>query len=105
LEYLIDSPWVHLMDVDGFESTSQHSANLGYNGKLCIHPNQVKIANNVYMPTYEEYLQAQKTVEVFKEARKRGEGSVMLEGKIIEEPLNEIAERIIEEYETLSVRN
>jgi citrate lyase subunit beta/citryl-CoA lyase len=100
LEHVIDSPWVQLMDVEGFRSTSQQAANLGYTGKLCIHPNQIEIANQVYMPTEAEYLHAKKTVEVFREARKRGEGSVMFEGNIIEDPLNEIAERIIKQYES-----
>jgi citrate lyase subunit beta/citryl-CoA lyase len=100
LEHIIDSPYVQLMNVDGFRTTSQQAANLGYTGKLCIHPNQVEIANQVYMPTEAEYLHAKKTVEAFKEARKRGEGSVMFEGNIIEDPLNEIAERIIRQYES-----
>lgn len=101
LDHIIDSPWVGLKDHQGFEQSSKIAASMGYTGKMCVHPEQVRIANKVFAPSEQEYMHAKRVSQAFLEARKNGEGSVMVEGRLIEDPMRENAQRIITLYESI----
>ncbi|WP_209125664.1 CoA ester lyase [Alkalihalobacillus sp. BA299] len=102
LDHVIDSPWVGLKDIEGFEKTSQAAASLGYTGKMVVHPEQIKVANKVFAPSEQEYQRAVKIIETFTEARKNGEGSVMVDGRLIEDPIKENAQRVVKLYEEIN---
>jgi citrate lyase subunit beta/citryl-CoA lyase len=55
---------------------------LGYAGKLCIHPAQVKIANEAFQPTEEEIAWAGRVLEAFTEA---GGMTIAVEGLMVDE--------------------
>lgn len=44
----IDNYWNDLSDEEGFIKDIQNNMNIGFNGKVCIHPNQIGIVNNIY---------------------------------------------------------
>ena len=46
----IDGPYADFRDQDGFRRSCLTSRALGYDGKWCIHPAQVPIANEVFTP-------------------------------------------------------
>jgi citrate lyase subunit beta/citryl-CoA lyase len=54
LEGPLDSPWFHLKDTEGFRDAIARSRRAGYQGRLCIHPDQISVANEGYAPTAEE---------------------------------------------------
>ena len=68
---------------------------LGFQGKLCIHPNQVDICNRLFSPTKEEIQYAQKVIKAFDEAEAGGSGVIQLEGKFVDYPVVERCRRIL----------
>ena len=50
----IDTVWVDLKDAEGFEQSTMHIKDLGYQGKMCIHPDQIAVANRCFTPTPEQ---------------------------------------------------
>jgi citrate lyase subunit beta/citryl-CoA lyase len=69
---------------------------LGFEGKLCIHPAQVQIANDVYTPTPERVASAKRIVEAFEGAVADGSGVFSLDGSMVDAPLVAIERRVLE---------
>ncbi len=57
---------------------------LGFKGKLLIHPMQIEVANKVFSPSPNEAGYARRVVEAFEEAQARGLGAISFEGKMID---------------------
>ena len=53
IEAPIDTVWVDLKDAEGFTSSTRHIKGLGFQGKLCIHPDQVPVVNAILSPSAE----------------------------------------------------
>jgi citrate lyase subunit beta/citryl-CoA lyase len=49
-------------DLELFEATLQRAKTIGYNGSLCVHPNQVPLANKVFQPSDTEIAWAEAVV-------------------------------------------
>ena len=68
---------------------------MGYDGKICLLPRQVEIANNVFGPTQLEVAHAKRLIAAYEEAVKRGIGTLDFEGQMIDGPLLKRAERVV----------
>ena len=92
----LDTPFMlDLKDLDALEADALRAKQLGFGGKLCIHPNQVEIVNRVFSPLPEEIRQAEAVVRAFEEARAKGSGAIQLDGKFIDKPVVERARRVL----------
>jgi len=60
---------------------------LGFNGKQCIHPDQVSIAHKAFAPSDEEVAWAVRVVIADEKANKQGRGAWTLDGKVIDVPV------------------
>jgi len=60
---------------------------LGFNGKQCIHPDQVPIAQKAFAPSDEEVAWAVRVVIADEKADKQGRGAWTFEGKMIDVPV------------------
>lgn len=67
---------------------------LGFGGKLCIHPNQVDIVNRCFAPSPEDAAWAQRVVDAF--ARSDG-NAALLDGRMIDRPVLARAQAILAE--------
>lgn len=67
---------------------------LGFSGKLCIHPNQVDVVNQCFAPSPEERAWAQRVVDAF--ARSDG-NAALLDGRMIDRPVLVRAQAILAE--------
>ncbi len=67
---------------------------LGFQGKLCIHPNQIEVCNRVFSPTEAEIQYSEKVIEAFETAEHSGQGVMQVDGKFIDPPIVERARRI-----------
>jgi citrate lyase subunit beta / citryl-CoA lyase len=67
---------------------------LGFQGKLCIHPNQG--------PTPEAVTQARRVIAAFAEAEARGLASIQLDGRFIDYPIVHGARRIVAQAEEIA---
>ena len=63
------------------------SKRVGFRGASCIHPNQVRVANEVFGPSEAEVAQARKIVEAYDAALARGEGAITVDGKMVDVPV------------------
>ena len=81
----IDTPWVNLQDREGLVKDSKLARQLGFAGKMVIHPDQINPVNTVFSVSKEEVEYARKVAATFMEAKKAGAGAISLEGKMIDE--------------------
>ncbi len=87
LENPIDSPWFHLKELDAFRRALERSRRGGFQGRLCIHPDQLAPVNAAYLPSAEEIAQAERIVTAFKEAEAKGAAAIQLDGQMIDYPI------------------
>jgi citrate lyase subunit beta/citryl-CoA lyase len=95
LEPPIDTVWVRLADKDGLQASAQTSLRMGFQGRMCIHPDQIGIVHEVFTPTPEELARAEKIVAAFKQAEQQGSASIQLDGQFIDYPIVYKAQRIV----------
>ncbi len=69
---------------------------LGFEGKLCIHPAQVEIANSILSPTPDQIDSALRVIEGWEAAVADGKGVFALDGKMIDPPVVAIHQRVID---------
>lgn len=91
----IDTVWSDIEDVEGFKNEVLSAQNLGFAGKSCIHPSQVKIVHDVFTPSLEEVEKSLKIVEAAEAANIKAGGVITVDGKMVDIPVIEKAERVI----------
>lgn len=105
LEPPIDTVWIHLKDHEGLESSVVRSLNLGFQGRLCIHPDQVSITNQVFTPSADEVLRAKKIVDSFLEAEKKGLAAIQVDGMFVDYPILYKAQKILAIHQAISINS
>jgi citrate lyase subunit beta / citryl-CoA lyase len=90
----IDGPYVDFKDHDGYRESARRAKLLGFDGKWCIHPNQIEWANDVFTPSGDQYHYAERLLEAYREATDAGRGAVVFDGKMIDEATRKMAERV-----------
>jgi len=95
LEPPIDTVWVDLRNKEGFVQSVQRVKDMGFQGKLCIHPDQVPIVSQIFTPSAEQVARARKIVQAFKEAENSGSVAIQLDGQFIDYPFLYQAERVL----------
>ena len=98
----IDTPWFDLADEEGLIRESRFARQLGYRGKLLIHPDQVEVVNRIFSPSEEEIEYAEKVVDAFRKAEARGLGAVSLDGKMIDTATFRQAEALLSYAQAIS---
>jgi len=73
-----------LTDRESFMKETMLALQLGFKGKLLIHPTQVEPVNKAFSPLPDEAEYARRVVEAFEEAQARGLGAISFEGKMID---------------------
>jgi len=92
----LDTPFmVDLKDLEALKDDAKRAKQLGFQGKLCIHPNQIQPCHTIFSPTKEEILYAQRVIRAFEEAEAKGVAAIQLDGKFIDYPVVERSRRII----------
>jgi citrate lyase subunit beta/citryl-CoA lyase len=91
----IDTVWADVSDIEGFRAEVESSKNLGFSGKSCIHPSQVKIVHNIFTPSMEEINKSIEIVEAAKSANIEAGGVITVNGKMVDLPVIAKAERVI----------
>jgi citrate lyase subunit beta/citryl-CoA lyase len=96
LENPIDSPWFHFKEAEAFERALQRSRRGGFQGRLCVHPDQIGPVNRAYLPSDEEVTRAERIVAAFKEAEARGAAAIQVDGQMIDYPVVHRAQALLE---------
>jgi citrate lyase subunit beta / citryl-CoA lyase len=88
----IDSPSAALNDESAVRAEALEGRNAGFGGKLCVHPSQVAAVNAAFMPSARELEWASRVVEA---TRAAGGAAVAVDGRMVDRPVLEIAERLL----------
>ena len=100
----IDTPDPNYSDETHLRRQMSKAKSLGYTGKLCIHPTQVQIANEIFTPAEDEVAAARAVVEVFeREGLAKGIAAIAVDGKMIDTPIYWRARRLIEWAEAIKL--
>ncbi len=93
----LDTPFmIDLKDTEGLKADAMRAKQLGFQGKLCIHPNQIQPCQAIFSPSKEEILHAQRVIQAFEEAEAGGVAAIQLDGKFIDYPVVERARRTLQ---------
>jgi citrate lyase subunit beta/citryl-CoA lyase len=91
----IDTVYSDVSNMEGLRQSVIEAKSLGFEGKGCIHPRQVKVVHEAFAPTNEEIEKAKKIVLAFEEAEKKGLGVVSVGSKMIDPPVVKRAHKTI----------
>lgn len=82
----LDQVVVAIGDDERFLADAVRGRDLGYRGKVCIHPGQVPLANRVFSPSEEELERSTRMLEAWESGTQGGTGALLFEGRMIDEP-------------------
>jgi citrate lyase subunit beta/citryl-CoA lyase len=99
----IDTVFVDVRDEAAFRRDAELGMGLGFEGKLCIHPAQVVIANEVYTPTSEQLDYARRVVEAAENAEAEGKGVFTVDGKMVDAPLVEVQQQLLDKARCIGI--
>jgi citrate lyase subunit beta/citryl-CoA lyase len=88
----IDGPYADFRDHEGFRRSCLVARALGYDGKWCIHPAQIPVANEVFSATEAEIAWAREILDANVEAEREGRGSFALNGQMVDAATLRMAE-------------
>ena len=95
LEPPIDTVYIHIKEHDAFAASCETVRALGFQGKLCIHPDQIGPANTAFTPTADSIAWSEKIVAAFAEAEAAGVASIQVDGYFVDYPIVEKARRTV----------
>jgi citrate lyase subunit beta/citryl-CoA lyase len=104
MEAPLDSPWFALRDMEGFRRALERSRRGGFQGRLCVHPDQVPVANAAFTPAAEEVARAERIVAAFKATEAKGGAAVEVDGQMVDYPVVYRAQALLETMREIAAR-
>jgi citrate lyase subunit beta/citryl-CoA lyase len=92
----IDGVWADFRDLEGLRRESLEAAEMGFTGKLTIHPAQIEVVNAAFTPSPEEVAESRELLEAFEENRRAGRMAFSFKGQMVDAPHFARARRILE---------
>ena len=96
LDAPLDSVWVHYRDTEGLVKSAERVRDMGFQGKMCIHPDQVAPVNDAFTPSDDEVAKAETIVAAFEAAEAEGSASIQIDGIFVDYPVVEQARRTLD---------
>jgi citrate lyase subunit beta/citryl-CoA lyase len=92
----IDCPFVDVKNMDAFKESTRFGRQLGFEGKMLIHPDQIMPSHEIYTPSAEDVEWAEGVVKVFEEeGLAKGKAAVTYKGKMVDTPVYDNARTIL----------
>jgi len=91
-----DVVYGNINDDEGFLREVKIAKQLGFNGKSLIHPKQIELLHQAYEPTDDEVTHAKRVIAAADEAHRKGLGVVSLDGKMVDPPVVDEAEMVLQ---------
>ncbi|ROO63152.1 citrate lyase subunit beta/citryl-CoA lyase/(S)-citramalyl-CoA lyase [Micromonospora sp. Llam0] len=92
----IDSPTFHLQDLTTLRREAILAQDLGFSGKIALHPRQVAIINKAFSPDAESLEAARRVVAA---AQHSSQGITTVEGVMVGRPFFEASQRLLDEFD------
>ncbi|EPF20622.1 Citrate lyase subunit beta [Cedecea davisae] len=99
-----DVVWSDVNNEAGFLREVELIRKMGFNGKSLINPRQIELLHNAYAPTQEEVDYARRVIAAADEGERNGLGVVSLNGKMIDAPIINHAQVVLERASASGVR-
>jgi citrate lyase subunit beta/citryl-CoA lyase len=90
----VDGVCVGLDDEAALASAVARAKRMGFRAKLCIHPRQLAVVNQGFLPALEELVWARKIVAAVSES---GGAAISVDGKMVDAPVIALAQRLLAE--------
>lgn len=100
----IDGPFGDFSDPEGYLAAARRASVLGFEGKWCIHPSQIELANTVFSPDEALLSRARRIIEVMGDSGSPGKGAVSLDGKLIDAASFRMAQTLVLKSELIKQR-
>ncbi len=91
----LDSVFVDFRDAEGLERECLEAADMGYEGKISIHPSQVEIINRCFTPTASEVAEARELLEELEHQQAQGKMAFTFRGQMVDVPHFERARALL----------
>lgn len=91
----IDTPFTDANDEQGLQKDTELAKQLGFKGKLAINPRQIEVIHSILNPTLQDIDWAKRVIKAIRKAEAEGSGVASLDGKMVDAPIVNRAERII----------
>jgi len=100
----IDGPFGDFGDAEGYVVAARRASILGFEGKWCIHPSQIELANEVFSPDPTLVSRTRRIMAAMDEAARAGKGAVSLDGRLIDAASLRMAEHLLTKIELIEER-
>jgi citrate lyase subunit beta/citryl-CoA lyase len=91
----VDTVVIEVRDQERFRQSALNGRRLGFQGKLCIHPDQIAPCHEVFTPGPGEIARARAIVAAFRDAEARGVASIQVDGVFVDYPVLYKAQRVL----------
>lgn len=105
LEPPIDTVWIHLQEPEALRASVLRSLRMGFQGRLCIHPDQVSVVNQIFTPSAAEAARAQRVVDAFRQAEAGGLAAIQVDGVFVDYPIVYRAQRVLATLAAIAARD
>lgn len=92
----IDTLYTDFEDTDGLHEDTRRTVEMGYDGKMAIHPRQVDGINDAFTPDEEDIAWAERVLDARDRAEAEDRGVFSVDGEMVDAPLVTQAERVLE---------
>ncbi len=90
----VDGVCTEIDEPERLEADTLRAKRLGFGGKLCIHPRQVPLVNQCFVPSAEQLAWAQRVMAA---AEKASGAAIAVDGRMVDRPVILQAEHIVRE--------
>lgn len=90
--WTLAGPCTQLSSTDGLVESARAERSRGFAGKLCIHPSQLDVVNDIFAPRSEDVAWARRVLD---QTGGNDVGAVRVDGQMIDRPLLEHARRLV----------
>ncbi len=94
----IDGPFAAYQDAENLRRSCRIARAMGFDGKQCIHPSQLEVANELFAPTEEEAAAARRLLETYERALAERRGAASLDGRMIDAASVRLAQGVAERH-------
>ncbi|WP_225247751.1 aldolase/citrate lyase family protein [Streptococcus pseudoporcinus] len=91
-----DTNYPRIEDMEGYREEVELARKMGFDGKSIINPRQIPLVHELFAPTKEEIAYSEKLLRSMNEQLGSGIGVYTVDGKMVDKPFFEEAQRIID---------
>ena len=101
----LDAPFADYSNMEDFRKNTLDGRQMGFEGRMIIHPSQIAVAHELYSPTAEDVAHAEKVKRFFEEeGLAKGLASVSMDGGMVDTPVYQSALNVLSLYKAIQAQ-